>query len=71
MLILCSSVSKNNIDNFWKSDSKNQKATTNMIKIKKIINIDYDSQIPIVVNKNVKLKKKKQKNICVFLKKFE
>ena len=66
MLILCSSVSKNNIDNFWKSDSKNQKATTNMIKIKKIINIDYDSQIPIVVNKNVKLKKKNKRTFVYF-----
>ena len=59
MLILCSSVSKNNLDNFWKFDKKNQKATTNMIKIKKIINIDNDSKIPIVINKKVKKKIKK------------
>ena len=60
MLVLCGSVSKNNIDNFWKLDKINQKPTTIIIKKndKKINNTRYFIKIPVVINKNVKIIKK-------------
>lgn len=69
MLVLCGSVSKNNIDNFWKLDKINQKPTTNLTKIetKKIINTKYLSKKPIVINEDNKFTRESH----LIYKKFE
>ena len=60
MLVLCGSVSKNNIDNFWKLDKINQKPTTNLTKKddKKIFTTICKSKISIVINEENQFIKK-------------
>lgn len=60
MLVLCGSVSKNNVDNFWKLDKINQKPTTNIIKKdeKKIFITKSFSRISIIINEDSQFIKK-------------